>query len=365
MDNFAGGRQYTRDLTVAGWATAGLNIFTAANIVIFYVKYSKELFQGNQFFFTDLRMKEEFSSQIFVDANISRAIEESRKLSGKQDFKQLNSPGYVCELEGVNKYFYVSGGIFHALKNINLSIKDGDFVVILGYSGSGKTTLLNLLAGIDRPTNGKCVIANCDTTKMNDYDLNLFRRKNVGYIFQNYALLPNLTAAENIAISQGMDKPALRNFVREKRSIYRNLTEKSEKIAFILRSLRELFFGKNDAAELNQIMDVLDLMEHRDKYPHTLSGGQQQRVAIARALIKRPTILLADEPTGAVDHTMTKSILRLFSDVNRHAKTTVILITHNPLIAKMAKRVLHVSGGEIVKDERNEHPLHPNDIKGL
>ncbi len=357
-------RVYHRDLTSTGWVTAGLNIFSVVIIVALYFKYSRELFKGKQFFFSNLRMEEKVSSDVFIDPVISKEILRSMSISSKEDYEKKNDEGFIAQLRGVNKYFHVKNEIFHALKDINLEIRKGEFIVILGYSGSGKTTLLNILSGIDRPTTGSCVIADCDITKMDDNALNYFRRKRIGYIFQNYALLPNLTAAENIAIAQGMDNPSLKERVKNVYSHMQKGQIKS-KFDFFKELCKEIFLSKGNKDELYYMMEFLGLMEHKDKYPHQLSGGQQQRVAITRALIKKPQILLADEPTGAIDHAMTKSILNFFYDINKYAKTTVIVITHNPLIAEMAKRVLYVSGGRIVKDIVNSNPKHPLEIEGL
>lgn len=366
LDSKVNVKQYFRRLTNVGWATSSLNIFFAFCTIVLYSKYSKEMFIGNHFFFVGFRIPKHKNSLVENNSEIERKIHAAQHLITKpHSFHFPNDAGYIAQLSNVNKYFKVNDGIFHALKNVNLDIEEGDFVVILGYSGSGKTTLLNILAGIDRPTDGKCVISDCDITKMSDYDLNLFRRKKIGYIFQNYALLPNLTASENIELVCGMNSPMFKEIMKKGFKDIKSASKLSEKILIIGRLFKNMFVFSDTKEDVNNLLEILNLTEHRDKYPNMLSGGQQQRVSIARALAKKPKILLADEPTGAIDHAMTKSILNLFYEINTYMKTTVILITHNPLIAKMAKRVLYVAGGEIVSDKRNLHPQHPNDIKDL
>lgn len=356
---------YFKELTYYGWVTGILNLSLFVIITSLYVKYSWELFLGNIFFFKSFRPQLQKNQSIYSDPLIMQEILKTMKVSSGKSFLQSNKKGLIAELKGVNKYFAVNSGCFHALKNINLEVSDGEFLVILGYSGSGKTTLLNLLAGIDRPTNGDCIISGHKTILMSDEDLNLFRRKNIGYIFQNYALLPNLTAKENISMTQNMDDISIKQKWRNFLSDFKNSDILYQKIFSCFNFLKSIFASNTNSKELDYLINFMNLDDHKNKFPHQLSGGQQQRVAIARALIKKPKILLADEPTGAIDHSMSKSILELFYNINKYAKTTVILITHNPLITQMAKRVLYVSDGMIVKDVLNENPKRPNDIPGL
>lgn len=351
-----GKKIYHKSLTTLGIITVLLDIAICVPIVSIYWKNCRELFHGNKFFFGRMRIQEKHMASVSRNSELEQIILQSMHMKTGGDYRVPGATEYLVEIEGVQKYFNVIGGHFHALRDINLKIKHGEFIVVLGYSGSGKTTLLNILAGIDRPTLGKCIIDGCNTTLMSDSDLNLFRRQKIGYIFQNYALLPNLTASENIAITHGMDQgPKLNQFIE----LYKN-TKSS-----LLSVFKQTFKSKTNKDELEYLMEALGLTEHKDKHPYHLSGGQQQRVAITRAIIKKPKILLADEPTGAIDHSMTKSILELFYNINQYANTTVILITHNPLIAKMAKRVLYVAEGRIVNDVINENPVHPRDIKEL
>ncbi|CBY93515.1 ABC transporter, ATP-binding protein [Mycoplasma haemofelis str. Langford 1] len=357
-----GHKIYHRPLTYFGWITSFLNVLSFSMVSILYWRYVREKLSGNDFFFESFREKNVGEEKLFENPEIQQLIFKSMHVIPRQDFHEKNSEGFIAELQNVNKYFLVNNKQFHALKEINLNIKRGEFVVILGYSGSGKTTLLNILSGIDRPTDGRCILSDHNICKMTDADLNVFRRKEIGYIFQNYALLPNLTAQENISIAQNLSN---RIPVKVQINKFKLRWKEGNKWKAFIQLLKDLFISKADKEELNYLIDALNLTDHKNKYPHQLSGGQQQRVAIARAFIKKPRILLADEPTGAIDHSMTRSILELFYYINKYAKTTVILITHNPLIAKMAKRVLHVEGGRIIKDIYNLKPQTPSEIQGL
>lgn len=233
-----------------------------------------------------------------------------------------NTENYVIEVEGMSKWFVnkSSSKVMKILYDVNLKIKKGEFVVILGYSGSGKSTLLNVLSGIDRPSNGKVIIANHNLICLTEKELTLFRKDNLSFIFQNYALLPEFTVRENIV--QGAELQS---------NVYKRL-------------------------DFDELVDFLEVKPHLNKYPNQLSGGQQQRVAIVRSVIKNPEILFADEPTAAVDEHTAKNILQIFSDINKKYKTTIVLITHNPLIAKMGNRVIYIERGRIIKC-RNQIPV--------
>ncbi|KMZ96218.1 hypothetical protein PVNG_02356 [Plasmodium vivax North Korean] len=206
-------------------------------------------------------------------------------------------------LKNVNKYF----GSFHALKDINLTIDKGEFVSILGPSGSGKTTLINLLSGIDIPTNGQLIIDKHNTSIFSDKELTAFRRK---------------------------------------------------------RIFRDIFWA-DDTTDVSYLLDIFNLLAHENKYPSQLSGGQQQRVSIARSLVKRPSILFADEATGALDHATAKIILQFFRLINIYAKTTIIMITHNPAIATITDRVIRIEEGRIVEDYKNLSPLSVDNLTNL
>ncbi|MGL4950243.1 MAG: ABC transporter ATP-binding protein [Mycoplasma sp.] len=319
----------------------------------------------------------------------------------------------IIDLKNVQKN-YVSGSIISKiLKGVDLEIKEGEFVVILGPSGSGKTTLMNIISGLDRATNGQVdVMGNC-LINMNDDELTKFRRINVGYIFQQYGLIPNLKVKENISVGSYLDSLNKKEIKKnqkydidllvqqhndEKNAIFdgTNLISemkryhpymdfldyvifygyfidhklKSEINKFSLStelkikqlsaldkkynewyaSINESYdFYKNLIIEetIDDIMKTLGIYEIRNKYPSQLSGGQQQRVSIARVFAKRPKILFADEPTGAVDNAMSDVILEAFTRINKVYNITIIIVTHNPDIAKLATKVINFKDGYI------------------
>ena len=211
-----------------------------------------------------------------------------------------------------------------ALDNISFSFDEGEFIVILGASGAGKSTLLNILGGMDRPTSGHYLIGDKDVAKYNDKELGKFRRNEVGFVFQFYNLMPNLTALENIAIASSVVK---------------------------------------NPFDPNKVLNDVGLEGREGNFPAQLSGGQQQRIAIARAVVKNPKLLLCDEPTGALDSKTGALILSLLQDIANNYKKTVIIVTHNSKIASIAKRVVTIQDGKILKDEINEHPIDVKDIE--
>ncbi len=218
-------------------------------------------------------------------------------------------------LKNVNKIYKTGDIETYALKNISLEIKQGEFLVILGPSGSGKSTLLNVISGLDSPTSGEIsyndeIISNYDSKK-----LTKFRRDNLGFTFQQYNLLQNLTVRENIEIGAAI--------------------------------------GKNPF-NIDEIIQKVDIESEKDKYPYQLSGGQQQRVSIARSIAKNPNILFCDEPTGALDEATGKQVLDVLQKMNKEFKTTTVVITHNPNIALMADRVMKMNSGRIEEIVRNE-----------
>lgn len=186
-------------------------------------------------------------------------------------------------------------------------------MVVVGFSGSGKSTLLNVLSGIERPSNGQVIVAGHNLIALSDRELTLFRKDYMSFIFQNYALLPELTVRENI-----MQGAALQQ------NVYHRL-------------------------DLDELVNLIGVRDHLDKHVNQLSGGQQQRVAIVKSIIKNPKILFADEPTAAVDEETAKSILHIFKDINEKYRTTIVLITHNPIIARMADKKIRVENGRIVE----------------
>jgi len=224
----------------------------------------------------------------------------------------------VLRLERATRIFRMGEIDVPALVEADLTIVAGEFLTVVGPSGSGKSTLLNLVGGSDRPTSGRIWHGDCDLSSLSDNDLTEYRRAIVGFIFQFYNLVPTLTALENVQVAT------------------------------------ELVDNPLDPGEA---LDVVDLADRADHFPAQLSGGEQQRVAIARALAKRPQLLLADEPTGALDLPAARHVLATLQRLNRSQQLTVILITHNPAIANVAGRVVRLASGRIVESRVNDNPI--------
>ena len=211
-----------------------------------------------------------------------------------------------------------------ALKDASFDVEDGEFVVVLGSSGAGKTTLLNLLGGMDSATSGKIVLDGKDVTALDKRGLTAYRRTDVGFVFQFYNLMPNLTALENVEIAVEICKDAL-----------------------------------NPKAILTEV----GLGERMNNFPAQLSGGEQQRVSIASALAKNPKLLLCDEPTGALDYVTGKLVLKLLHDVSKEQRKPVIIVTHNAALKEMADKVIHIRSGRIEAVEVNAHPMPIENIE--
>ncbi len=222
------------------------------------------------------------------------------------------------EIRQICKSYGTKDNKVEVLKGIDLSIEKGEFCVLLGPSGSGKSTLLNIIGGIDAADSGSILIGGEGMADMNEKRLTQYRRKHLGYIFQMYNLIPNLTVRENIEVGAYLGEHPL---------------------------------------DVDELLHTLGLWEHRGKLPNQLSGGQQQRTAIGRAIVKNPDILLCDEPTGALDYNTSKEILRLIETVNQRYGNTVIMVTHNDAIKDMADRVVRLRDGVIRREYRNEHKL--------
>lgn len=203
----------------------------------------------------------------------------------------------------------------HALSHVSLDIEEGTFVSIIGSSGSGKSTLLNLLGGLDRPTSGEVIVDGKSIFEMRDEELTIFRRRKIGFVFQNYNLMPILNVYENIVLPIELDG------------------------------------AKIDEAYVERIMDMLKLSEKRYAMPNQLSGGQQQRVAIARALAAKPSIILADEPTGNLDSKTSMDVIALLKLTSKEFAQTIVMITHNEEIATIADRMIRIEDGKIVSSE--------------
>lgn len=212
------------------------------------------------------------------------------------------------EIKGVRKSFGTGENKVEVLKGIDIEINKGEMCVLLGPSGSGKSTLLNIIGGIDSSDCGTISIAGEMTADMNEKKLTQYRRKHLGYIFQSYNLIPNLTVRENIEVGA---------------------------------------YLSDNPLDVDEILEVLGLTLHQRKMPNQLSGGQQQRTAIGRAVIKRPDILLCDEPTGALDYKTSKDILKLIADVNEKYDCTIVMVTHNDAIQNMADRVIKLHDGKV------------------
>ncbi len=215
----------------------------------------------------------------------------------------------LLEVNQICKTYGSGEAAVYALKNVSFSVPKGEYVAVVGESGSGKSTLLNMLGGLDTPTSGKALIDGKDTFAMNDHALTIFRRRNIGFIFQAFNLVPELTVEQNIVFPMLLD------------------------------------YRKPDSKYLEELLTVLNLRERRNHLPSQLSGGQQQRVAIGRALITRPSLILADEPTGNLDTQNSSEVIALLKNASRKYEQTIIMITHNRTIAQSADRVLQVSDG--------------------
>lgn len=223
----------------------------------------------------------------------------------------------ILKVENLVKTYGKGTNKVNAVNNISFSIEKGEFVAIVGASGSGKSTLLHLLGGVDRPTSGKVYIDSEDIYSLSDDNLAIFRRRQIGLIYQFYNLIPILNVVENITLPCELDNQ------------------------------------KVDEKELNELLETLGLTNRKTHLPNELSGGQQQRVSIGRALINHPAIILADEPTGNLDSKSSDEIVALLKLSNKKYNQTVIMITHNLEIAAEADRVITIEDGHIVKDEKN------------
>ena len=219
------------------------------------------------------------------------------------------------EIRGIKKSFGTGDSRVNVLKGLDLDIEKGEFCVLLGPSGSGKSTLLNIIGGIDGADEGSITIEGERLEDMTEKKLSLYRRKHLGYIFQMYNLISNLTVRENIEVGA---------------------------------------YLSNHPLDVDELLHTLGLYEHQKKLPNQLSGGQQQRTAIGRAIVKNPDILLSDEPTGALDYHTSKEILKLIETVNQRYGNTIIMVTHNDAIKDMADRVVKLRDGMIRKNYRNE-----------
>lgn len=246
---------------------------------------------------------------------------ESSSCSCGSDTNTRGSPVFVAR--GLTKIYGTSENPLYALRDVDLEIHEGEFLVLLGPSGSGKSTLLNILGGLDAPTSGIARWRDHELTGASDEALTEYRRDHVGFVFQFYNLIPSLTVLENVRL-----------------------------VAQIA----------NDPMLPEEALDLVGLSQRLEHFPSQLSGGEQQRVAVARAIVKRPDILLCDEPTGALDADTGRLVLAAIAKVNAELGTTTIVITHNSAISGMADRVFHLSSGRISHEERNERRKSAEEI---
>jgi putative ABC transport system ATP-binding protein len=226
-------------------------------------------------------------------------------------------------LDNVSKEYQMGEVAVKALNSVSFDITKGELVVVLGHSGSGKSTLLNIMGGMDRPSSGSVYFDNVNISKYSDKQLTLFRRKRIGFVFQFYNLMPNLTARENVELATEISQAPL---------------------------------------NIDDVLSQVGLAGREGHFPSQMSGGEQQRVAIARAVAKNPEVLLCDEPTGALDFSTGIKVLELLRKINRETGKTVIIITHSQPIAQMADRIIKMKSGEIIEFIKNEKPLDPQYI---
>jgi putative ABC transport system ATP-binding protein len=229
----------------------------------------------------------------------------------------------VFRIRKLSKVYHTGEVDVHALREVDLDVERSEFIVLLGPSGSGKSTLLNILGGLDVPTSGQVLFGERDLSRASEAELTAYRRRHVGFVFQFYNLIPSLTVRENVAL-----------------------------VTDIVA----------DPMPVDEAVDRVGLTPRRDHFPAQLSGGEQQRVAIARAVVKRPDVLLCDEPTGALDYETGKLVLEVIERINVELGTTAIVITHNAAIAGMADRVIHLGDGRILGIDANPHKLRPSEL---
>jgi putative ABC transport system ATP-binding protein len=226
-------------------------------------------------------------------------------------------------LEKVTRTYQMGEVLVRVLQQVSLEIARGEFLAIVGPSGSGKTTILNLIGGLDRPTSGRVWYDRQELTAANDRQLTRYRRDHIGFVFQFYNLVPNLTARENVlAAAEICDEPR----------------------------------------DVDEVLELVGLTDRKQHFPSQLSGGEQQRVAIARAVAKNPDLLLCDEPTGALDLKTGRKVLRLLVDLNRDLRKTVVVITHNAALAEVADRIVHLGSGEVHDVVVNQQPVAPEEV---
>jgi putative ABC transport system ATP-binding protein len=256
----------------------------------------------------------------FIKAQTMRCC-EACSMGAEQTRTEGEPP--VFHARGLSKTYGTGETAVHALRGVDLDVARGEFIVLLGASGSGKSTLLNILGGLDVPSRGELRFAEHQLTGASEAELTRYRREHVGFVFQFYNLIPSLTVRENVALVTDICSQPM---------------------------------------PVDEAIGLVGLLPRADHFPAQLSGGEQQRVAIARAIVKKPDLLLCDEPTGALDYQTGKLVLEVIARINKELGTTAVVITHNAAIAAMADRVIYLSDGAIQRIERNEHKLAPSEL---
>ncbi|MBW6500894.1 MAG: ABC transporter ATP-binding protein [Bacteroidales bacterium] len=229
----------------------------------------------------------------------------------------------IIDVSELRKSYRTGNVVTEVLKGVGLRLDEGEIGVILGPSGSGKSTLMNLIGGIDRCDSGKITVDGIEVTRLTDEELTLYRRERLGFVFQFYNLIPNLTVGENIEVVSNISTSPLKT---------------------------------------DEVLDAVDMLDKRNRFPQELSGGEQQRTSLARAIVKNPGLLLCDEPTGALDYDSSLSILKLMQGINVRFRTTILMITHNSAIAGLAHRVFRLRSGEITEELVNKSILPAEEI---
>lgn len=268
----------------------------------------------------------------------AKSYQVKKRVFRKDFFKTLNKyigkykygyqlSNYEIELKNINKFFINESQMEHILKDINLKISKSNLLIIRGPSGSGKTTIVNIISGLLIAEGGEAIIANHNLKYLNEKERTKFREENISFVFQSYNLIPTLTIKDNILLG----KDFLKN--------------------------------KKDALNIKELVKNLGIEEQLNKFPHQLSGGQKQRASIARALIKNPKILIADEPTGALDKKTGRDVIKIFQDVIEKYKTTIVFVTHNPEIVKIGNFIMEIKNGKIDNFYKNKHIESAENLK--
>lgn len=230
----------------------------------------------------------------------------------------------IMKAENVSRKYKVGENNFFALKGVSFEVKEKEIITILGPSGSGKSTLLNIIGGIDRIDEGEIEVDGIKLSQIGDRELTMYRREKIGFVFQFYNLIPNLTVYENVEVSSSISKNAM---------------------------------------DIKEVLESVGMLDKSDKFPSELSGGEQQRVSIARAIVKNPKILLFDEPTGALDYSTSKDILKLIEKINIKYGTTMFIVTHNNAISAMSDRIIKLRSGEITEIITNRSKIRAEGVE--